>query len=155
MCQTTISQSIIQIVYDLESGKRKTCLIHTRKISVFEHFDPVCYTWKNKKHNDNNKLIIFLSLSFIRKFPHVLSNLILSISSLWMVVVIVQSQSHVWLFATPRTLALQTPLSFTISWSLLKLMSVESVMPFNHFILCYHLLLLPSILPSIRIFSNE
>ena len=50
---------------------------------------------------------------------------------------------------------LQTSLSFTISWSLLKLMSAELVMPSNHLILCYPLFLLPSIFPSIRVFSNE
>ena len=55
----------------------------------------------------------------------------------------------------PWTAALQAPLSFTISWSLLKLMSIESVMSFNHLILCHPLLLLPSIFPSIRVFSNE
>ena len=49
----------------------------------------------------------------------------------------------------------QTSLSFTISWSLFKLMSIESVMPLNHLILCCPLLLLPSIFPSIRVFSNE
>ena len=55
----------------------------------------------------------------------------------------------------PRTAALQASLSFTISWSPLKLMSIESVMPYNHLILCHPLLLLPSIFPSIRVFSNE
>ena len=62
---------------------------------------------------------------------------------------------HVRLFVTPQTAAHQASLSFTISWSLLKLMSIESMMPFNHLILCYPLLLLPSIFPSIRVFSNE
>ena len=57
-----------------------------------------------------------------------------------------------WLFGTPCTAAHQAPLSFSISWSLLKLMSIESVMPSN----LYHpLLLLPSVFPSIRVFSNE
>ena len=56
---------------------------------------------------------------------------------------------------TPWTAARQAPLPFTISWSLLKLMSTESVMPSNHLILCHSLLLLPSISPSIRVFSNE
>ena len=60
--------------------------------------------------------------------------------------------SHVRLFATPWTAALQASLSFTISWSLLKLMSIESVMPSNHLILCHSLLLLPSIFPSIESF---
>ena len=67
----------------------------------------------------------------------------------------VQSLSHVRLFATPWTAARQTSLSITSSQSLLKLMSIESVMPFNHLILCHPLLLPPSIFPSIRIFSNE
>ena len=56
---------------------------------------------------------------------------------------------------TPQTAARQTSLSFTISWSLLKLVSIELVMPSNHLILCCPLFLLPSIFPSIRVFSNE
>ena len=59
------------------------------------------------------------------------------------------------LFVTPWTAACQTSLSFTISQSLLKLMSIESVMPSNHLILCRPLLLLPSTFPSIRVLSNE
>ena len=64
----------------------------------------------------------------------------------------VQSLSHVWLFATPWTAARQVSLSITNSWSLLKLMFIESVMPSNHLILCRPLLLPPSIFPSIRSF---
>ena len=67
----------------------------------------------------------------------------------------VQSLSHVRLFVTPWTAACQASLSFTNSRSLLKLMSFELVMPSNHLILCRPLLLLPSIFPSIRVFSNE
>ena len=67
----------------------------------------------------------------------------------------VQSFSRVWLFATPWTAAHQASLSITNSWSLLKFMYIKSVMPSNHLILCHLLLLLPSILPSIRVFSNE
>ena len=67
----------------------------------------------------------------------------------------VQSLSHVWLFVTPWTAASQDSLSITNSQSLLKLMSIESVTPSNHLILCCPLLLLPSIFPSIRIFPNE
>ena len=67
----------------------------------------------------------------------------------------VQSLSGVWLFVTPWTAAYQASLSITNSWSLLKLMSIELVMPSNHLILCYPLLLLPSIIPSTRVFSNE
>ena len=67
----------------------------------------------------------------------------------------VQSLSHVWLFVTPWTAARQASLSITNSRSLLKFMSIESVMPSNHLILCHPLLLLPSFVPSIRVFSNE
>ena len=63
--------------------------------------------------------------------------------------------SHVQLFETPSTAARQASLCFTISWSLLRLKSVESVMPSNHLILCHHLLLLSSIFSRIRVFSNE
>ena len=67
----------------------------------------------------------------------------------------VQSLSHVQLFATLWTVARQASLSITNSWNLLKLKSTESVMPSNHLILCCPLLLLPSIFPSIRVFSSE
>ena len=67
----------------------------------------------------------------------------------------VQSLSCVQLFATPWTAAHQVSLSITNSWSLLKIMSIESVMPSNHLILCHPLLLLPSVFPSIRVYSNE
>ena len=69
--------------------------------------------------------------------------------------VIAQSLSHVWLFATPWTAACHASLSFTISWSLLKLMSTESVMPSDHHILCCPLPLLSAVFPSIRIFYND
>ena len=67
----------------------------------------------------------------------------------------VQSLSHVELFATPWTTAHQASLSITNSQSLTKLTSIESMMPSNHLILCHPLLLLPSIFPSIRVFSSE
>ena len=67
----------------------------------------------------------------------------------------VQSFSHVRLFVTPWTAARQASLSITNSWSLLKLISIKSVMPSNHLIFCRPLLLPPSIFPSIRVFSNE
>ena len=68
---------------------------------------------------------------------------------------VVQLLSHVQLFMTPWTAAHQASLSFTISWSLFKLTSIESVMPSNYLILCYPLLLPPSIFPSNRAFSKE
>ena len=67
----------------------------------------------------------------------------------------VQSLSHVWSCATPWTAACQASMSITNSRSLLKLMPIESVMPSNHLILCHPLLLLPSIFPTIRVFSNK
>ena len=67
----------------------------------------------------------------------------------------VQLLSHVRLFATPWTAACQASWSFTISWSLLKSVPIESMMPSIHYILCRPLLLLPSVFPSIRVFSNE
>ena len=69
--------------------------------------------------------------------------------------IVIQSLSHVQLYETPWTTASQSSLSFTISRRLLKLMSIESVKASNHLILCHPLLLLPSIFPSIRDFSNE
>ena len=74
---------------------------------------------------------------------------------MYAIVVVVQLLSHVQLFVTPWTAALQASPSFTISWSLLKLMSIETVMPSNHLILCHPLLFLPSIFPSIKVFSDE
>jgi len=85
-------------------------------------------------------------------FPHLPLSL-LPKCNLAHAVVVVKSLSHVQLFATPWTAAHQASLSFTVSRSLLKLMSIESVMPTNHLVLCHPLL--PSIFPSIRVFSNE
>ena len=68
---------------------------------------------------------------------------------------VVQLLSPAWLFAPPWTAARQASLSFTIFQSLLKLMSIESVMPSNHLVLCHLFLLLPSVFHSIRVFSNE
>ena len=77
------------------------------------------------------------------------------ILSLFQVLNLLLLFSCVQLFVTPWIAALQAFLSFTISWSLLRFMSIESVMTFNHLILCCPLLLQSSIFPSIRVFSNE
>ena len=69
--------------------------------------------------------------------------------------IVVQFLDHVWCFVTPWTVALQASLSFTVSWSLLRLMSIELVMLSNGLILCHPLLLLPSVFPYIGVFSNE
>ena len=73
----------------------------------------------------------------------------------WYFTFVVQLLSCLQRFATPWTAAPQASLSFFTSWSLLKLMSIESVMPCNYLILCHLLLLLPSIFPSTKVFSNE
>ena len=75
--------------------------------------------------------------------------------SFQLTVVVVQSLSDVWLFVTPWTAARQASLSIANSWRLLRLMSIDLVKPSNHLILCHNLLLLPSVLPNIRIFSSE
>ena len=69
--------------------------------------------------------------------------------------IVFQLLSHVQLFVTPWTTACQASLSFVISWNWLKLTSIESMMPYNHLILCFLLLLLPSIFPSISVFSDK
>ena len=93
-------------------------------------------------------------LNFVKYFSVSVERIIFfSLYSL--VVVIVQLLSHVQLFATPRAAASQASLSFTISLSFLKFMSIESVIPSNHLILCHPLLLLPLVFPSIRVFSCE
>ena len=66
-----------------------------------------------------------------------------------------KSLSHVWVFVTSWTVVCQVPLTTTNSWSLLKLTSIESVKPSNRFIFCYPFLLLPSVFPSMRVFSNN
>ena len=97
----------------------------------------------------HRRLLLFLSWSSWRR-THCYSKLFPSI-----VVAVVQSLSCVQLIVTPWTAAHQASLSFTISWSLLKLICIDLVMPSNHLVLCCPLLLLPSIFPSIRVISNE
>ena len=84
-----------------------------------------------------------------------LKTFILKIYSLSCPHFVVQSHSHVWLFVTPWTAARQASLSFAICQSLLKFKSIESGMPSSHLNLCHPLLLLPSVFPSIRVFSSE
>ena len=79
----------------------------------------------------------------------------LSTPLLFVVVAVVQSLSRVWLFGAPWTAKHQASLSFTISRNLLKLTSIKLVIPSKHLILCHPILLLPSIFPSIRVFSKE
>ena len=92
-------------------------------------------------------------LFFFKLFSHLGCYIILSRAAVHFSSV--QSLSPVQLFVTPRAAARQASLFITNSWSLLKLMSIVLVMPSNHLILCCPLLLLPSIFPSIRVFSNQ
>ena len=94
------------------------------------------------------------SLWVLPRTPHLIFSLILSLYPMYFFSS-VPSLSHVRLFATPWTAACQASLSITNSRRLLKLMFIESVMPSNHLILCRLLLILPSIFPIIRVFSNE
>ena len=98
--------------------------------------------------------MIYLDIKLFDNFLNPVDKLAFS-SFFFVQFCLVQSLSHVQLFATPWTAAHQASLSITNSWSLLKLMSIESVMPSNHLILCRPLLLLPSIFPSIRVFSQD
>jgi len=93
-----------------------------------------------------------LPMNIQRGFPLGLTGLISSLSSQFSSV---QVLSCVWLFETPWAAARQASLSITNTQSLLKIMSIESMMPSNHLILCHSLLPLPSIFPSIRVFSKE
>ena len=80
---------------------------------------------------------------------------VISTALILLTITLVQLLSRVRLFATPRIAVQQASLSVTISWIILKLMSIELVMPSNHLTLCHPLLCLPSIFPSIRVFSNK
>ena len=93
------------------------------------------------------------AMAFLR--GHLESRLVMCLCHCLKAVAVVQLLSRVWLFVTPWTAAHQASLSITISQSLPKLMSFKSVMPSNHLILCRPLLLLPSISPNIRVFSNK
>ena len=99
----------------------------------------------------SNSSICFMLLMYLNNFVSTRNN----VSSLLFQFSSVQSLSRVRLFATPWTAARQASLSITNSPSSLNLMFIKSVLPSNHLILCHPLLLLPSIFPSIRVFSNE
>ena len=94
-------------------------------------------------------------LGCLEKKRNIKKDFFLSWNVYSLIAVVVQSLSCVWLFVIPWTATHLASLSFTISWSLLKFMSIGSVMPSSHLILYCPLLLLPSVFPSIRVFSNE
>ena len=122
-----------------------------------------CFSWR-RESQDTPTLISCFQVNSLYYLPHTLRImvspsllLLLTWHNLPMMFSSVQSLSRVWLFPIPWIAASQASLSITIiiSWSLLKLMSIKLVMPSNHLILGHPLLLLPSIFPSIRVFSNE
>ena len=115
-------------------------------------------SWQNQwKHSVSSKNGLHIKglKEILGTFWWSLLILLLELISLWFDFSSVQLLRRVWLFATPWTAACQASLSITNYWSLPKTMSIELVMPSNHLILCCPLLLLPSIFPSIRVFSNE
>ena len=99
--------------------------------------------------------MLFRSLCPTPSFLLAFLERVLSMSCLALPMVVVQSLSHVQLFVTPWTATCQACLSFAFSQSLLKFMSIELVMRSNHLILCHPFFLLPSIFPSIKVFSSE
>ena len=101
----------------------------------------LCHGWSASRRLPTSGIILFMKM-WNNIAPQIIQK-----------AVVVQSLSHVWLFVTPWTH--QTSLSITISQNLLKLMSIESVMPSNHLILSHLLLLLSSMFPSLRVFSSE
>ena len=147
----------------------KRCLLLGRK--AMSNQTSVHDYWKNHSFDYIDLFYLFIYFIFISPggaskktllwfmsksvFPMFSSKSFIVSGLTFVVVAVVQSLSHVWLFVTPWTAASQASLSFTISWSLLMLMSTESVIPSNHLTLCCPLLLLSSIFPIIRIFSSE
>ena len=99
-------------------------------------------------------LFFLFLMFFLKPLPNVIEKLLYTHTHTHTRIV-VQSLSHVRIFAAPWTTACQASLSFNISWSLLKLISIEFIMPSNHLVLCCLPLLLSSVFPSIRVFSNE
>ena len=119
----------------------------------FFYFKP---HFQGKRHQRSIQKMHFLMISAAGLCVSALSSRCQAqVTSRYVPVVVVQLLSRVWLFVTPWTVANQASLSFTISRSLLKLMSIELLMPSNHLILCCPLLLLHSFFPSIRVFSSK
>ena len=113
------------------------------------------HSGKKAKHT----LIMWSSKCIPGYYPREMKTSVHTKTCVWLFIVLLfsslQALSHVWLFATPRTAACQASLSITNFWSLLKPMSIKSVMLSNHLILCHPCHLLPSNFPSIRVFSSE
>ena len=132
---------------ELPAGKQRSSSLLNPRLSLVQ--------WPGIVHGAKGKFI-FISEHINTSLVNVYLNMSISLQKIFNKFDhSVQSLSRVWLFATPWTEARQASLSITNSQSLLKLMSIESVMPSSHLILCRPLLLLPLIFPSIRVFSKE
>ena len=120
-------------------------------------FSRMSYSWNQIECSLFRLLfLIDIHLKCSPSFQDLISHFFLAVTNIPLYgSVVVQLVSGVQHFATPWTVAHQVSLSFIISWNLLKLMSIESVMPSSHLVLCRPLLLLPSMFPRIRFFSNE
>ena len=128
--------------------------VHSQLTSTLINFPPKCVLYQQTTLCHLKSLISNL-YSTVKPHVFVCFNIYLSYVHMVFSFVVVQLLSHVQVFATPWTEAHRASLSFTISQSLLKIMSTELVMPSDHLILYSSLLLLPSISPQIRVFSNE
>ena len=134
----------VELAQALENWCKNWCQIFS-EYSQQARYSFQCSVWLNWFNYHNNWTQWALLLSLFYKGRNWGLDQFSSVTQL----------SRVWFFATPWTAAHQASLSNTNSWSLLKLMSIEPVMPSNHLILCWPLYLWPSIFPSIRVFSNE
>ena len=105
----------------------------------------------------NESVGLYKSIMIYSQHCNLIQNIFIALKSsvLCLIIYVVQLLSRVQLFPNPWTATHQVSLSFTFSWSLLKFISIELVIPSNHFVLCHPLLLLPSIFTSIRVFSSE
>ena len=143
------------LIFLQSKGLSKSLLQHhSSKPSILQHsaFSTVQISYP---YMTTGKTIALTRQTFVGKVMPLLFNMLSSLVVTFLPRSSVQSLSRVWLFATPWNTARQASLSITNSRSLPKLMSIESLMPSSHLILCCPLLLLPTIRPSIRVFSNE
>ena len=133
-----------------QGGQEWKFQLSNHVVGSIDNWPPTLGAFQKSPHSQNKKIFYYSMLRRFQEFEEIEARNCRQRPN-----VVVQLLSHVRLFVTLWTAAHQASLSFTISQSLLKLVSIESVMPSNHLILCCPFLLLPSIFPSIRVFSNE
>ena len=140
-------------MWSLDSTWEVCLLIYTLNYDAMLSFNVSLFFWLDTCSH----IILWIVLNWDYRNPFQKFDLVKlkDLTKLYFIISSIQSLSHVRLFATPWTAACQASLFITNAWSLLKLMSIKLVMRSNHLILCPPLLLLSSIFPSIRVFSNE